>query len=269
MTTPDIMNGATFPLDSFVGHEFEVREVPATSTGLCKSEDQVCRTLLFSVSPGDEQTFTVDKEFRLRFVDDNVKAAEKASRIVVACKEKASRKLVAAAGDAGKSQEAMDDLVACVQDAVVATMAEANEELTFQAQIRKDMAEQMENYTCVDSQLDTSPALETTIWRSDKDGVSRQAQIMLDRPSSKIHVIDNFISQEECDAMGIAAEPTLHQATVADGKGGAHFSEHRKGACVISLFFGGLVVLRYQDSPDLDFSITSWYHRALGERSSR
>ncbi|KAL3932498.1 MAG: hypothetical protein SGBAC_010827, partial [Bacillariaceae sp.] len=53
-------------------------------------------------------------------------------------------------------------------------------------------------------------------------------EILFDRPSSKIHVIDNFISQEECDAMTLAAEPRLHQATVADGKGGSHFSEHRK-----------------------------------------
>lgn len=227
MTVPDVMHGASFPLNSFVGHEFEVRETPAI-TGLCKSADQVCRTLSFVVSPGDEQTFTIDKTFQLRFVDDKVKAEEKASQIVMGCKEKASRKLIAAAGNAAKTQEAMDDLVACVQDAVAASLTKANEELSFQAQIRKGMAEQMENYTCVDLELDTSPALETTRWRTDKDRVSRQVQILMDRPSSKIHVIDNFISQEECDAMAIAAKPRLHQATVADGKGGSHFSEHRK-----------------------------------------
>jgi hypothetical protein len=52
---------------------------------------------------------------------------------------------------------------------------------------------------------------------------------MLDRPASRVHVIENFISPEECEAMEEAAKPKLHRATVADGKGGSHLSEHRKG----------------------------------------
>jgi len=228
MTVPDVMNGANFPLNSFVGHEFEVRELPSASTGLCKSEGQVCRTTLFTVSPGDEQTFTISKMFQIRFVDDKVKAEEQASQIVQGCKEKATDKIASAAGDPVKTQEAMDDLVECVEGGVASSLAKANEELSFQAQIRKGMAEQMENYTCVDLEMDTSPALETKIWRSDKDRKRRTVQVLFNRPSSKIHLIDDFISQEECDAMAEAAKPKLHQATVADGKGGSHFSEHRK-----------------------------------------
>mmetsp|Transcript_33688 Transcript_33688/g.81667 ORF Transcript_33688/g.81667 Transcript_33688/m.81667 type:complete len:465 (+) Transcript_33688:359-1753(+) len=228
MTPAAIMHGANFPLNSFVGHEFEVREFPSASTGLCKSEDQVCRTTLFEVSPGDEQTFTINKKFELIFVDDKVKAEEMASQIVRECKTKATTKLAESAGDAAKTQEAMDDLVQCVEGGVASSLAKANEELAFQASIRKGMAEQMENYTCVDLEMDTTPALENKRWRSDKDRKMRNVQILFNRPSSKIHVIENFISQEECDAMSEAAEPRLHQATVADGKGGSHFSEHRK-----------------------------------------
>lgn len=228
MTVPDIMHGATFPLNSYVEHEFEVREVPAASTGICKSEGQVCRTTLFKVSPGDEQTFTINKKFEIRFVDDKVKAEEQASQIVQGCKEKATSKLTSAGGDAAKTQEAMNDLVQCVEVGVAASLTKANEELAFQAQVRKGMAEQMENYTCVDLEMDTTPALETKQWKSLRDKKSRTVQILFNRPSSKIHVIDNFISQEECDAMTAAAKPKLHKATVADGKGGSHFSEHRK-----------------------------------------
>ncbi|MGV2389772.1 MAG UNVERIFIED_CONTAM: hypothetical protein LVR29_20510 [Microcystis novacekii LVE1205-3] len=46
--------------------------------------------------------------------------------------------------------------------------------------------------------------------------------------SSQIHVVDNFISEEECIAMEKAAARTLHKATVADGKGGSRLSDHRK-----------------------------------------
>ena len=50
------MNGAEFPLNSFVGHEFELREVPTKSTGLCKSEDQTCRNSFFVVSQNRDQS---------------------------------------------------------------------------------------------------------------------------------------------------------------------------------------------------------------------
>ena len=44
-------------------------------------------------------------------------------------------------------------------------------------------------------------------------------KVMIDRPASKIHVVENFITAEECKAVEEAAEPILHDATVADGSG--------------------------------------------------
>ena len=56
MSDPAIFNGASFPLNSFVGHAFEVREVPSPSTGKCsRAPDQKCRSAFFEVSAGDEQ----------------------------------------------------------------------------------------------------------------------------------------------------------------------------------------------------------------------
>jgi hypothetical protein len=56
MSTPNVMNGASFPLNSYIGHEFEVRELPSTTTGVCPSEDQTCRTALFPVSGNADQS---------------------------------------------------------------------------------------------------------------------------------------------------------------------------------------------------------------------
>jgi hypothetical protein len=70
--------------------------------------------------------------------------------------------------------------------------------------------------------------VENATWVSAKDRKKRNVQIMLNRPASKIHVIENFIDAEECKAMEEAAKKKLHRATVADGKGGSQFSEHRK-----------------------------------------
>jgi hypothetical protein len=56
MSSPNVMNGATFPLNSFVGHEFEVRELPSVKSGVCSSEDQTCRSNFFTVSENADQS---------------------------------------------------------------------------------------------------------------------------------------------------------------------------------------------------------------------
>lgn len=56
MSAPNVMNGASFPLNSYIGHEFEVRELPSASTGVCLSEDQTCKSTTFAVSENDDQS---------------------------------------------------------------------------------------------------------------------------------------------------------------------------------------------------------------------
>jgi hypothetical protein len=55
MTTPSILNGALFTLNSFIGHEFEAREVVSEKTGHCKSEDKKCKKTNFVVSANADQ----------------------------------------------------------------------------------------------------------------------------------------------------------------------------------------------------------------------
>jgi hypothetical protein len=55
MSAPFIYDGAQFPLNSFVGHEFEVREVANAKTGDCSSGDQTCHSNTFVVTDHDNQ----------------------------------------------------------------------------------------------------------------------------------------------------------------------------------------------------------------------
>jgi hypothetical protein len=158
----------------------------------------------------------------LEFVDNKIRASKEAGELVQECQENAKLFLTT---DPAK---AMDELVKCVQQGVAETLAKANEEVAFQANIRKGMADFMENYTCTDPELDTSDPIREETWTMARDNKPRPVSILLDRPASKIHLIENFISPEECMAMEEHAKPQLHRATVADGKGGSHFSEHRK-----------------------------------------
>lgn len=60
MSSPNVMNGASFPLNSYVGHEFEVRELPSVKSGVCGGTedggDQTCKSKFFEVSENDDQS---------------------------------------------------------------------------------------------------------------------------------------------------------------------------------------------------------------------
>ena len=52
----DILSGTTMSVNSFVGHEFELRELPDLDSEVCgSSEDQTCRMAFLKVVPGDVQ----------------------------------------------------------------------------------------------------------------------------------------------------------------------------------------------------------------------
>ena len=70
MSTPHILSGADFALNSYMGHEFEVRELPSSKSGVCtqRSEDQTCGNGLFAVSENNDQLLTVNQGFEVEFL---------------------------------------------------------------------------------------------------------------------------------------------------------------------------------------------------------
>lgn len=75
---------------------------------------------------------------------------------------------------------------------------------------------------------DTSPDISSYDWVSDKDEIPRTVHVKFDRPAARIHLIENFASEEECIAYEEEARSKLHRASTADGKGGSQFSMSRK-----------------------------------------
>lgn len=227
-TTPYLYNGAEFNLNSFVSHVFEVREVPSAQTGVCKGADQQCHMQTFVVNENEDQVVYVRPGINLSHTDNLSNAQDSAEQLLSDCQDEALKAL----GDAGDlTREAVEKILAdvtdCVEGSVTGQLMRSNEEISFQKQIRTGMAEHWENYTCADYGLGSSEPKERTTWQ-DSRGRRRQVQIMLDRPASRIHLVDNFISEAECDAMEKAAASKLHDATVADGSGGSTKSNTRK-----------------------------------------
>jgi len=201
-SAPFIYNGATFTLNSFVSHEFEVRELPGKD-GKCKSGENkdTCGSGYFIVKDSDEQNFFIGKDIKVEYEDTRTVAKAQAQGLLTDCQRMA---LDAVGADPTKAAEIIRNMATCVESSVAMEMETAREEITFQASVRKGMGELLENYTCADFDLPSSEPIRSETWRW--KGVPRKVDILHDRPASKVHVIKNFISTDECKAMEDAAE---------------------------------------------------------------
>ena len=54
-STPDIMAGASFALNSFVTHSFQVRELAGKKSGVCEGTEGECRVDYFTVNENTDQ----------------------------------------------------------------------------------------------------------------------------------------------------------------------------------------------------------------------
>eukprot|EP00550_Attheya_septentrionalis_P012299 CAMPEP_0198302732 /NCGR_PEP_ID=MMETSP1449-20131203/56265_1 /TAXON_ID=420275 /ORGANISM="Attheya septentrionalis, Strain CCMP2084" /LENGTH=467 /DNA_ID=CAMNT_0044005177 /DNA_START=311 /DNA_END=1714 /DNA_ORIENTATION=- len=233
------------PIETFVGHTFEIRAIPDAETGTCTSQDNTCAVRRFTVGEDSHPVVTVNEDMEIdiqnvvayevtKQTSKGVKEEAPENSQMHVCQEKAKDAIRSSPLEAEK---ALDELVNCAMWNVTKTLAEKSEEVSFHAHRRMMVASSLENFTCADQELPTSTPLEIRPWvqpsssknkNTKNDVVERDVHVLLDRQASKVHLIKNFVSEEECEAMERAAKPILHRATVADGKGGSQFSPSRK-----------------------------------------
>lgn len=164
----------------------------------------------------------IKEGIEVEHTDSKSIAVKSANVLLDECKSNANRALKDKDNKNQDAQQILDQLTSCVQKGVAAEIEKANEEIAFQASVRTNMASQLENYTCADETLNTTIAKRTETWRGKK------VSVMIDRAASRIHTIEDFLTEDECEAVEAAAKPILHDATVADGSGGSHLSDSRK-----------------------------------------
>jgi len=109
----------------------------------------------------------------------------------------------------------------CVARRFIEYVAKTTEQLAFESSVREKLADKLEVYSCSDPNLTTSEPIGRTTWADPGDGgrTVRKVDIMHELPASKIHVIQNFISTDECRAFYEAADRSgaMERATVAGG----------------------------------------------------
>lgn len=126
------------------------------------------------------------------------------------------------------SDKINEEFYDCITIGLAPAIKASEDEVDFERELRLESSTIAENFTCVNTNLESSPDVATEDWFSEKDFVTRTVHKKLDRPASRIHVVSNFASPEECGAMEAEAQTKLHRASTADGKGGAKVSAARK-----------------------------------------
>ena len=132
----------------------------------------------------------------------------------------------------------------CVQQGLAGAIAATRDDISYFRHVRQRQGNQWEDFACEDNSLETSEPVEETIWyhrrttTTEEEGDEEDnvvddndlyhVQVLHDYASSQIHVLENFIDPDECAGVLEASEAYLHRAKVHDGKGGDHYSQHRK-----------------------------------------
>ena len=154
--------------------------------------------------------------------DSTTQSSDDATDIVQNCHQVAKVRL-----EAGyDSEQVMKSMLTCVEDALANRILKLRHEEVFETKLREKISGMVENYTCADIDMETTQARHFRKWTH--KNTTHQVHLLHERQASKIHLVEDFISPEECAAIQEAAEPILHRGTVANGKGGHKLSDHRK-----------------------------------------
>jgi hypothetical protein len=187
--------GADTSISSFIGHEFEVREQPSKKTGRCVYDE--CRKARFKVNDQENQEITVERNFVLTLTDDRQRAVSSAKTMFESCQ---------AATEGLSLVEAIEAIATCMQEQVNETLAVHEEERDFQFSVREGMARDLVPYACGAVNYTETEEMNNITWHYKEGDVGHRKydlQIMHDRPTSQILVIDGFTTKEFCDAVKV------------------------------------------------------------------
>jgi len=250
----DCLPHAKFTLNSYLGHAFELHQERDPNTGLCGSGGGNCDKIgSFLITEEPEQVFVIRDGVQIETLRKpassqtskaknlingiNLNAISDPINTLRACKEKASNQLHQLVDEMvhndqydekSLTQQIHDELHDCMTVGLAPRLKASDDEVEFERSLRLESSNIAENFTCVNTDLESSPDISSEEWVSDEDGAMRIVHRKLERPASRIHVVENFASPEECKAMEDEAEKNLHVASTADGKGGTTVSAARK-----------------------------------------
>ncbi|KAG5184989.1 hypothetical protein JKP88DRAFT_348401 [Tribonema minus] len=212
-------------INSFRGHSFVAHKADRTLTHFDPDTDASPDAVFFTMSDwGDTITLTSNKDGSLALTQMNsyLQVKDQMAAAADKCKRKRNLKddtavldkhLLKCISDIMAKQVAplrQCTVLKCISDIMAKQVAPLDKELSKQYKMMNEVGERVRNYTCIDPKMETTePPLRTTKWSG------HAVKVFLEESDSQIMLIDNFVSDAECDALIAAGTDTLEAATVA------------------------------------------------------
>jgi hypothetical protein len=232
-----IFNHAGAPIDLYWINTFQKSEVPGELNLVQQTEGAIRNASDFSINSYNTHEFLVRFSNHKKGVEARFKKGPREERITVYySKEKGMyvkqvtklEELVDTVRDAAKSCNKNDDdeFSACVGGAVIKDVQDVVDSKSQLIKYRNLMSDKLRNYTCSDTELETSEALSS--YTIDLSGESYTVNSLLDSSHAKIWVVNDLLGDDECNVLMNHARPRLQRATTARQDGTSEISESRK-----------------------------------------
>ncbi|KAG7359632.1 hypothetical protein IV203_034730 [Nitzschia inconspicua] len=186
---------------SYIGHEFEILEMPSKKTKKCLFEE--CRKARFTVNDQENQEIVINDSFKVIHKDNRQRAYATASNLFEECQREINDKNM-------NPMEALEAMSECMETKVNESLAKVEEERTFQSALRRQMTQNLVPYACGDVNFTESREVSNLTWtyRVPTTGERQEhtLNVLHQRPTSEIFKIDNFTKPKFCDAIHIYEE---------------------------------------------------------------
>jgi hypothetical protein len=203
-----VMYGSESSISSYVGHEFEVQELPNNKTKLCRGKDKVCKKGYFMVNNNEDQWVTLGPELiNITISDSKSRAMDKAKTSLEKCNVTTAESALLT------PTEQIQQISECLQRQIEITINQTDDEIQFQATVRKDIGQKLKKYVCTTTSttggtvqnLTTTKSVRNSTWDYIDPFSPRREKKTLDMnylfesDYSSIRLLKNFISKDECN----------------------------------------------------------------------
>jgi len=218
-----IVYGGEGPLSSYVGHSFEVQELPVDNdekkaetpnqTGSAKKcRKGMCRKAYLTVNKNYDQLFIIKPDFSVMIEDSKTRAKEKAQSALQKCTDLISSS--SSSSESGESDKDRLDLVTkCLEEQIDAALKQEQEEIVFQQNVRKSIGNRLVEYACRDPLYNASEPVRNETWTyrypppTSSATQKHDARCLFETDASSIWLIEKFLSSNQCEDMVHAAVP--------------------------------------------------------------
>lgn len=106
-------------------------------------------------------------------------------------------------------EQQIDSIAKCLQRGIEKELNATDEEIEFQANVRKQMGEQLKHYTCQDVPL--APDVKTTAAVQNTTWANHDVRVLFESEFSSVRLVERFLSDAECQSL-------LSQEKLSSGK---------------------------------------------------